>query len=160
MASSHHVYALFDSPRDAADAYAAVQRLGCSDEHCSAIVHEQHIDESSLRTDERAGREGARKGAIVAGTTGAVIAGLAALSGGVLGIGPLAALAMGGGVGAAYGGMIGALSGADAPEKLLRELEAQVEAGKVLIAVQTDDEALGEACAEEFARRGGHPLSA
>jgi hypothetical protein len=159
MSKLRHVYALFDSPQAAADAYAAVRDCGCADEHCSAIVHQEHIDESVLPNEERASREGAREGAAIVGTAGAVIAGLAALGGGILGIGPLAALVMGGGVGGAYGALLGAISGSDDPEKHLRALEREVEAGKVLIAVETDDPKLREACTREFEQRGGHPLS-
>jgi hypothetical protein len=160
MSKPRHVYALFDSTQAAADAYAAVRACGCADEHCSAIVHEKHIDESVLPNEERASREGSRKGAAIAGTAGAAIAGLAAIGGGILGIGPLAALVVGGGVMAAYGALLGAISGSDVPEKHLRALEREIEAGKVLVAVETDDEKLREACTREFEQRGGHPLSA
>src|SRR5690606_5805533 len=93
MTKTRHIHALFESPDAAAAAYAAIQTGGCVTDHCSAILHQKHLDESGLTTDERAGREGARDGAMVAGTTGAVIGGLAALGGGLLGVGPLAAAA-------------------------------------------------------------------
>lgn len=53
---SRHVHALFDSADAATAAYAAVQARGCATEHCSAVVHEKHVDEDDLTTDERAGR--------------------------------------------------------------------------------------------------------
>lgn len=46
-----------------------VQARGCATEHCSAVLHRKHIAEDDLTTDERAGREGARDGAIVAGVS-------------------------------------------------------------------------------------------
>ena len=159
MSKIRHVYALFETAEAATAAYAEVQSRGCSNEHCSAILHEQHIDESSLPDGERAVGEGARDGALVAGTTGAVIAGLAVLGGGTLGVGPLAAIALGGGVMAAYGALLGGLAGSDVPEQHLRALEKQVEAGKVLVAVETDDEALEKICEEVFEEHGGSPIA-
>src|SRR5690606_31478965 len=138
---------------------AAIQTGGCVTDHCSAILHQKHLDESGLTTDERAGREGARDGAMVAGTTGAVIGGLAALGGGLLGVGPLAAAAFAGGVMAAYGALLGGISGSDEPERHLRALAKDVEQGSILIAVETDDPALGEMCETVFAEHGGRQVA-
>jgi len=121
-------------------------------------MHERHIDESLLPSGERAGREGAAEGAAVAGSVGAVLGGLAALGGGILGIGPLAAAAFGGGVMAAYGGLLGGISGSDEPERHLRALADDVEAGKVLIAVETEDPILEAMCEQVFARHGGRQV--
>lgn len=159
MPKSRHVHALFESPDAAAAAYAGVQAGGCATEHCSAVLHEKHLDDSGLTTDERAGREGARVGAVVAGTTGAVIGGLAALGGGLLGVGPLAAAAFGGGVMAAYGALLGGISGSDEPERHLRALAQEVENGSILIAVETDDDILEEMCKAVFAEHGGRQVA-
>jgi hypothetical protein len=159
MSRTQHVYALFDSTAAAAAAYNAVQARGCSNEHCSAILHEKHIEESALTEGERAGREGARKGAIVAGTVGAAIGGLAAIGGGLLGVGPLAAAAFGGGVMSAFGALLGGISGSDEPEKHLRALANEVEEGKILIAVETDDDQLRSLCEEVFDDHGGRMVA-
>lgn len=156
---TRHVHALFDSPDAAAAAYAAVQARGCATEHCSAVLHRKHIAEDDLTTDERAGREGARDGALVAGTAGVVIGGLAALGGGLLGVGPLAAAAFGGGIMAAYGALLGGISGSDEPEKHLRALAKQVDEGGILIAVETDDAQLARMCTEVFEEHGGRPVA-
>lgn len=159
MSKTQHVYALFDSPEAAAAAFNAVQTRGCSSERCSAIVHEKHIDESALTSGERASPEGARKGAVVAGAAGAVIGGLAALGGSLVGVGPLAAAALGGGVMAAYGTVLGALAGSDEPEKHMRALQRELEAGKTLIAVETDDAELEAMCEAAFEEHGGRAIA-
>lgn len=158
MSRTQHVYALFESPEAATAAYASVQALGCSTEHCSALLHEKHIDPSSLTTRERAGTEGAVKGAAIGGTAGVVIGGFAALGGGLLGVGPLAAAAFGGGIMAAYGAVLGRISGSDEPDKHLRGLETEVESGKVLIAVETDDRELEKMCMKVFEEHGGRQV--
>ncbi len=158
MATKRHIYALFDSPIRAVAAYAEILRSGCTDEHCSAIVHEKHIDEGLLPSGERAGREAAGEGAALAGAAGAAIAGLAALGGGIFGIGPIAAAAAGGGVMAAYGALLGAISGSDDPERHLRELAEEVEAGRILIAVETDNPDMASMCQEAFEKNGADPV--
>jgi uncharacterized membrane protein len=159
MRKTHHVHALFDSADAAAAAYATIQARGCSSERCSAFLHEKHVEEANLTTDERAGREGARTGAMVAGAAGAVIGGLAALGGGILGVGPLVGAAFGGGVMAAYGALLGGISGSDEPEMHLRALAKEVEEGKILVAVETDDEELQSMCRMVFEENGGRPIA-
>jgi uncharacterized membrane protein len=159
MPKTRHVHALFESSDAAAAAYAAVQARGCSSHHCSAILHEKHVEEADLTTDERAGREGARDGALVAGAAGAVIGGLVGLGGGILGVGPLVAAAFGGGVMAAYGALLGSISGSDEPEKHLRALAKEVEDGKILIAVETDDKKLQAMCQSVFEQHGGRAVA-
>jgi hypothetical protein len=158
MSKVQHVYAVFESPKAAMAAFQEVQAKGCSTEHCSAILHERHLDESLLRTGERAGTEGAADGAAVAGALGAIVGGIAALGGGLVGIGPLAAAALGGGVMAAYGALSGRIAASDEPERHLRALAGEVEAGKVLIAVETDDPKLEALCEQVFLEHGGRQV--
>jgi hypothetical protein len=159
MSETRHVYALFDTAEAATAAYASLLARGCSTEHCSAIVHQKHVDESALPTGERAGPEGARDGALIGGTAGAVIGGLAALGGGLLGVGPLAAAVFGGGVMAAYGALLGGISGSDEPEKHMRAMEKAVEEGKILVAVESDDAELSKMCEEVFEEHGGSKIA-
>ena len=91
----------------------------------------------------------------MAGAAGAVVAGLVALPGGLLGFGPLVAVIVGAVWGGAFGGLLGGISGASDPDKALRTIEAQVNSGKVLVAVETDDEALADACDTVFRSHGG-----
>lgn len=153
-----HVYALFDDPTRATAALTEVQRRGCRGEHCSVLMQRDLLDEELLTMSETAAKEGAVKGAVLAGATGAVVAGLIAIPGGLLGLGPIAALMFGAGWGAAYGGLLGSLAGASDPDKTLRGIEKEVNAGKVLIAVETDDDALVTTCSEVFASHGGRQV--
>ena len=159
MHQTKHVYALFDSHEKAAAAHADLQAEGCSTEHCSAIMHERHVDISSLSNRERASREGTRKGAAVGGAAGMVIGGLTVLGGNLLGVGPLAAMALTGGAMAAFGGVLGGIAGSDEPDKHIRALAESVENGKVLIAVETDDPKLRKMCETVFERHGGQPIT-
>lgn len=159
MSKTQHVYALFSSRAAATAAFAAVRENGCSSEHCSAILHEDQIDDSALTGPETAGREGARDGAAIGGSVGIVLGGLAALGGGLVGVGPLAAAAIGGGMMGAYGALAGGLSGSDEPEKHLRALQDEIESGKILIAVETDDRELKTMCISVFEAHGGRSIA-
>ena len=154
MSKNKHVYALFETPAAALAAYAAVQEGGCSGTSCSMIIHEEHIDESALTSDQRGTREGARGGAAVGGAAGVVITGLAVLGGGLMGVGPLAMIAFGGGVMAAYGGVLGGMVSSDGPRRSLEALREQIEHGKTLIAVETDDSGLETMCTRVFELHG------
>lgn len=155
MSDKRHVYALFEGRERATAAYKELQDIGCKAEACSVLMFKDLLDEEQLTMSETAAREGAAKGAVIAGVGGALIAGLAALPGGFLGIGPLAAALFGGGAGAAFGGLSGVISGASDPEAQLREIEEQVRKGKVLVAVETEDAALEKQAGEILARHGG-----
>ncbi|MCA9660770.1 MAG: DUF1269 domain-containing protein [Myxococcales bacterium] len=155
MPKKRHTYALFDTPDAATAAYDALSASGCSSEHCSAILHQRHIDETLLGEGESASPEGARRGAILAGTSGAIIGGLVALGGGIVGVGPLIGLAFGGGVMSVWGALLGAIASSEDPERHLRALEGEVEAGKILIAVSADEQATIDRASEILAEHGG-----
>ena len=157
MPKTQHVYALFETSQAANAAIASIEGRGCSSEHCSAILHERHLDESVLPNGERASGEGARDGALAGGAAGLVLGGLAALGGSLLGAGPLAAV-VAGGILAGYSAVAGGLAGADVPEKHLRAIQAELESGKILIAVETDDPELERMCAAVFVEHGGQPV--
>ena len=99
--------------------------------------------------------EGAGIGGAIGGTLGAVAAAIAAVGTSIaipgLGLviaGPLAAALAGAGAGAATGGVIGALIGWGIPEERVKQYEAGIKEGGILMGVKTrsDDEAktLGE----------------
>ncbi|PRQ05158.1 hypothetical protein [Enhygromyxa salina] len=154
-----HVYALFED-REAADAALdEIQRRGCRGEQCSVLMQRYLLDEEELTMSETAAREGTKKGALAAGVAGAVVAGLVALPGGLIGFGPLVAVIFGAAWGATFGALLGSISGASDPEQVLRKIEAEVNAGRILIAVETDDEQLEEAADEVFASHGGRKVA-
>ncbi len=47
----------------------------------------------------------------------------------------------------------------DEPEKHLRALEHEVASGKVLVAVETDDDDLEKMCEQVFEERGGRTIA-
>lgn len=155
MAATQHVYALFDDPEAALAAYQTVQDSGCSTEHCTAVLHENHMDNSLDPVSERASREGAIRGALIGGILGALLGGTAAIIGGVVAVGPWAGAAIGGGLLAAYGALAGGIAGADEPEGQLRALEEDVSSGQIVITLETDDDELKKMCERVFKRYGG-----
>ncbi len=60
---------------------------------------------------------------------------------------------------AALGGLLGGISGSDEPERHLRALEAEVEKGMVLIAVETNDSKLEKMCEGVFEEHGGRQIA-
>lgn len=149
-----HVYALFRDRDQATAAYEKVRR-DCGSEHCNVLMHQDLLDAEQLTLSETAAREGAKKGAMLAGAAGAVIVGLLAIPDGLLGLRPIVAALVGGAVGAAFGTLLGSITGASAPDKTLRNIDAQVRAGQILITIETDDPALEQLCEQVFATHGG-----
>ncbi len=158
MSKNQHVYALFERLDDALMALSDIQSIGLGKEHFSAILHKKHVDTEDLVADEHATTEGAAGGATIGGTVGVVLGGLAALGGGLVGIGPLAAAALAGGIMAAYGAMAGGILGSDEAKPSLQDLEAAVENGMILIAIQTDDDDVRVQCEAVFTNRGGRRI--
>jgi hypothetical protein len=155
MSAKQHVYALFDDAEAALAAYQTVQDSGCSTEHCTAVLHENHIDNSLDPVSERASREGAVRGALIGGILGALLGGTAALIGGVVAVGPWAGAAIGAGLLAGYGALAGGIAGADEPEGELRALEDEVNRGRIVITLETDDADIKKMCERVFKRYGG-----
>lgn len=161
MLRPRHVYALFPDKRDAIAAYREIQARGCPLEHCSVLVHEGRLAEGELGGPvESASHEGVWKGAVIGGATGAVLTGLIAGSGGLLGLGFLTGLAIGGGIMAIYGAIFGGIAGSDDAARHVRSLERALEEGEVLVAVKYDDPELGGICQEILNAHGGRSLEA
>jgi hypothetical protein len=153
-----HVYALFHRPEDADAALEEIRAAGCDSEYCSAILHEKHLDRGQLTLQEQRGKEMAGTGAAVGGVVGAVVGTLAAIGGGLVGLGPLAVAAAAGGVTAAYAMLAGGLSGSDEPEQTLQAIEDEIERGKVLIALATEDPGLRAMAQQVFEKHGGYQV--
>lgn len=150
-----HVYAMFADRTTALLAYDEIHQQGCEDGHCSVLMPKAGLDPEDLTIGQTGAKEGAKNGAVVVGVTAAILAGLIVLPGGLLGVGPLALALFGGGFGAAVGGALGAVSGSIDPDQALRQIEAEIAGGKVLITVETEDEGLASMCNRVFASHGG-----
>lgn len=155
-----HVYALFTNRSDAVAAYHEIEAQGCPGEHCSVLLHEGQLTEGDLGPVESAAHEGVWKGAAVAGATGAILTGLVAGSGGLLGVGFLTGLAVGGGIMAIYGAIFGGIAGSDDAESHVRALGRALEEGEILVAAKMDDPELAGTCQEVLIAHGGRSLEA
>lgn len=154
-----HVYALFSNKDDAIAAYNEI-RAGSPEEHCSVLLHEGQLGEGDLGPCKSASHESARRGAMIGGAGGAVITGLVAASGGLLGVGFLTGLAIGGGLMAIYGAVFGGIAGSDDAERQLRGLEQALKNGEILIAAKLDDPDLLARCREILDAHGGRSIEA
>jgi hypothetical protein len=154
---ARQIYALFNRREDAAAALEEIRSGGCESGRCSVVLHDEELDMGKVALDERAGKELAPRGAVLTGAIGAVAVGIAATAVGAV---PLAAAAAAGGVAALYGMLAGGISASDDPDRLLRAIEEEVEKGKILVALDTED-AEQQAMAEEvFEKHGGYQIVA
>lgn len=134
---------------DTASAATAVDRLvdsGIARDEISVLmsdaIHGKHVE---LETKSKA-PEGAVTGASIGGTLGAIALGLAAAATlaipgvNVVAAGPLVAAAVGLGLGAASGGLIGALVGMGIPEHEAKFFADEVKDGKIMLAIHSDSD--------------------
>lgn len=159
--SSKMVTGLFKDRDSAERAYQSASSRGY-DKHINVVMSDEtrkrHFSPGSGAEQTELGNkaaEGAGIGGAIGGTLGAVAAAIAAVGTSIaipgLGLviaGPLAAALAGAGAGAATGGVIGALIGWGIPEERVKQYEAGINEGGILMGVKTrsDDEAkmLGE----------------
>lgn len=160
MIRPHHVYAIFSDHQKAVQAFDALLAAGYQGEHCSAFLHEHALDRSALTLGERALPEGAIKGGSIGATAGAIIGTALALGGGLVGVGPLAAIAAATGLLSAYGAGIGIIAGSSEADERLRNLQALIDAGHVLIAVEVDDPEIEKRARSILVDKGGVELGA
>ena len=148
------------SVNDMAGARAAMDRarsIGIADEDISLIARS---DKSDMLPDERKVVEGdfypaAAKGAAGGAAIG-LVAGLVAVAVPPLGITVAGALAMAVG-GSVLGAWSTALSGSAVEDPVRRQFEDEVEAGRILVVIDVDDERL-PAAREAVAASGATPL--
>ncbi|MES2662404.1 MAG: hypothetical protein V4629_03780 [Pseudomonadota bacterium] len=142
------VTGLFKDKESAENAYRLASQAGYSDSDINVVMSEDTREKyygkhATLETEVGSKlAEGAAIGGTVGGTIGAIAAGVAAIGTALvlpgLGIwvaGPLAAAVAGAGAGGVTGGLVGALIGWGIPEDTLKEYEANVKQGDILIGV-------------------------
>jgi hypothetical protein len=109
----------------------------------SEVTRKQHFHKES-HGEEAA--KGGITGAAVGGTLGAILAGLTAIGSltvpgvGLLAAGPIVAALTGAGLGAAVGGLSGALIKAGFSDRDARHYEEQIRKGSIVLIVRTDSE--------------------
>lgn len=143
--------------RDSAErAYQGVVDRGYEHKDVNLVMsdetREKHFGTQAGRQTELGNKaaEGAGIGAGIGGTVGAIAAALAAVGTtialpgiGMVIAGPIAAALAGAGAGGAAGGLVGALIGWNIPEERIKEYEAGIKQGGILMGVKprSDDDA-------------------
>lgn len=143
------IVGLFDRTLPAEDAIQELQKAGFDRDDISLLTKEEPGKEADAEGKDASGVvAGAGAGAVIGGVAG-LAAGLGALAipgiGPVVAAGPLAVAIGSASVGAAAGGVIGALTGMNIPENDAHYYAEGIRRGGALVVVRTDDEHAGRA---------------
>lgn len=166
------VSAVFDSHSEAETAVRELRQAGVQDSALSVIARQSdeagdYGDVDTQDADDEAG--GALKGALLGGGAGVVL-GIAALA--IPGVGPFVAAgaiaasavpgaaAIGAGVGAAAGGLIGLLQAHGVSDEDAGYYEGRIHEGGVFVSVDTEEAGISATTAQDIlSRAGGHSAS-
>jgi hypothetical protein len=158
-----YVTGLFPDRDSAERAYQGVVERGYKQEDITLVMSDEtrkrHFGDGDARTTELGSKaaEGAGIGAGIGGTVGAVAAALAAVGTSIalpgLGLviaGPVAAALAGAGAGGAAGTLVGALVGWNIPEVRVKEYEADIKKGGILMGLRPRSEQDAVALADQW----------
>jgi len=146
---SRLVTGMFRDRESAERAYGSLTSRGYSNDDVNLLMSDdtrkKHFTDDGRETELGSkAAEGAGKGAAIGGGIGATLAAIAAIGTSValpgLGLivaGPLLAGLAGAGAGGATGGIIGALIGAGIPEERVKDYEAGLKEGGIVMGVNT-----------------------
>jgi hypothetical protein len=168
---SRHVTALFRSPDAAERAYRAATALGYQDEDINVVISDATRDRllgdarhPNLSSNAADSKENPTKGADLGGPTGGTLGtiapviaavGTAVLIPGLVFAGPIAiALTAAGAVGLA-GGLIGALKDWGIPQDRVKECEAAVRGGAILVGVKARSDEDAQQLEQQWRAEGG-----
>lgn len=134
------IIGVYDDITEAGAAVDALKESGFPEERISVVTSKSEGSGPNIQTVER---ESSAGGSAAIGGAAGLAAGIAAIVvpgvGPLLAAGPIIAALVGAGVGAAVGGLLGALKDLGLPEEEAEDYSKQVRAGRVLVAVQTED---------------------
>jgi hypothetical protein len=164
--TEHSIFCMAASHAQAAEILESLRAAGIANDHISALwpdeagvkyfAHERHT-----KAPEGA-VAGASTGGLLAGALG-WLAGIGALAipgaGPFLAAGPIMAALSATALGAALGGVTGALIGLGIPEYEARRYEGKIKEGNILISVHPNSTAQTERAREIFERCGAHDIS-
>jgi uncharacterized protein YjbJ (UPF0337 family) len=166
--SNRMVTGLFRDRESAERAYGSVSTRGYDKDDVNLLMSDEtrktHFSSDDATDTELGSKalEGAGAGAAIGGTTGAVLAAIAAIGTSValpgLGLivaGPLAAALAGAGAGGATGGIIGALIGSGIPEERAKQYESGVKEGGIVMGVNARSDEDAEYFENEFRTHRG-----
>ncbi|HZH89621.1 MAG TPA: CsbD family protein [Pyrinomonadaceae bacterium] len=166
--SNRMVTGLFRDRDSAERAYGSLSTRGYSKDDVNLLMSDEtrktHFSSDDAGDTDLGSKalEGAGAGAAIGGTTGAVLAAIAAIGTSVvlpgLGLivaGPLAAALAGAGAGGATGGLIGALIGSGIPEDRAKQYESGVKEGGIVMGVNARSDEDAEYFENEFRTHRG-----
>jgi uncharacterized protein YjbJ (UPF0337 family) len=166
--SNRMVTGLFRDRDSAERAYGSLSTRGYDKDDVNLLMTDEtrktHFSSEDSADTELGSKalEGAGAGAAIGGTTGAVLAAIAAIGTSValpgLGLivaGPLAAALAGAGAGGATGGLIGALIGSGIPEDRAKQYESGVKEGGIVMGVNARSDEDAEYFENEFRSHRG-----
>ena len=169
--SNRMVTGLFRDRDSAERAYGSLSTRGYSKDDVNLLMSDEtrktHFSSDDAPDTELGSKalEGAGAGAAIGGTTGAVLAAIAAIGTSVvlpgLGLivaGPLAAALAGAGAGGATGGLIGALIGSGIPEERAQAYESGVKEGGIVMGVNARSDEDAEYFENEFKTHRGENI--
>lgn len=169
--SNRMVTGLFRDRDSAERAYGSLSTRGYSKDDVNLLMSDEtrktHFAGDDAPDTELGSKalEGAGAGAAIGGTTGAVLAAIAAIGTSVvlpgLGLivaGPIAAALAGAGAGGATGGLIGALIGSGIPEDRAKAYESGVKDGGIVLGVNTRNDEDAEYFENEFKTHRGENI--
>ena len=169
--SNRMVTGLFRDRDSAERAYGSLSTRGYSKDDVNLLMSDEtrktHFSSDDSADTELGSKalEGAGAGAAIGGTTGAVLAAIAAIGTSVvlpgLGLivaGPLAAALAGAGAGGATGGLIGALIGSGIPEDRAKAYESGVKEGGIVMGVNARSDEDAEYFENEFRTHRGENI--
>ena len=165
------VTGLFNDRPSAERAYDAVTARGYDRDDVNLVMSDdtrkRHFTSAGTETElGNKAAKGAGVGGAIGGTVGAIAAVVAAVGTiaipgiGIVVAGPLAAALAGGGAGAATGGLLGALVGAGIPEERVKDYEAGIKKGGILMGIKARNAADAEYFEQDWkTNQGEHVYS-
>ena len=163
------VTGLFNDRPSAERAYDSVTARGYDKNDVNLVMSDdtrkRHFTGAGTETElGNKAAKGAGVGGAIGGTVGAIAAVVAAVGTiavpgiGIVVAGPLAAALAGGGAGAATGGLIGALVGAGIPEERVKDYEAGIKNGGILMGVKARNAADAEYFKQDWKTNQGEHI--
>ena len=159
---------VFANRSDANNAVSQLLSMGLTKDDISLMLSEKSRDQWIKTTDDTGDRAaaGGVTGATVGGVLGALVAGLtmvgslAVPGSSLLVAGPVVAALSGAGAGAAAGGLTGALIGAGVDAGEAGKYEKEIEAGRAVVIVHSNDNEKVESARQILRNMGGETRAA
>lgn len=158
------VIGVFDNVDRATRALDALRDVGITPEQVSVVARDaratREISDNTDMVAEDAGK-GAVVGTVLGGLAGWLV-GISALAipgiGPIVGAGIIGTTLAGAGIGAATGGLVGALGSYDVPEEDARAYEEWVRQGSILLTVHAASDAQAQQANSVFGSQGGRSV--